>query len=183
MKIKDTKIKDMKVLVPDVFSDNRGFFFESYNQKKFDALVGQNVNFVQDNHSASCQHVLRGLHYQINHPQGKLVRVISGEILDVAIDLRKNSPSFGQWETFLLSSENKQMLWIPEGFAHGFLVYSEHAEVLYKATDYYSPPDERAIIWNDPTLKIDWNLKPGIEPVISEKDLKGYLFSDAEFFP
>lgn len=182
MKLLTTINPDVKLIEPDVFEDTRGFFFESFNQRKIETLIERKCAFVQDNHSGSCMYVLRGLHYQVNNPQGKLLRVINGEVLDVAVDLRKSSPYFGKWESFILSSENRYLAWVPEGFAHGFLVLSEKAEVLYKATDYYAPENERCIIWNDPTLNIEWPLNNNI-PVISQKDQQGCLFSEAEYFP
>jgi dTDP-4-dehydrorhamnose 3,5-epimerase len=162
-----------------VFGDERGFFFESYNRRSMEA-VGVSGNFVQDNHSSSAQNVVRGLHYQIKQAQGKLVRVVEGEILDVAVDLRRSSPHFGRWDAVRLSAENKKMLWIPAGFAHGFLVLSAKADVLYKATDYYAPEHERTLAWDDPEVNIDWGLK--IEPVISAKDRNGRLLREAETF-
>jgi dTDP-4-dehydrorhamnose 3,5-epimerase len=166
-------------LEPRVFGDERGFFFESYNQRIM-AEVGIVERFVQDNHSCSSRNVLRGLHYQLKHPQGKLVRVAEGEILDVAVDMRRSSPTFGRWDAVRLSGENKRMLWIPAGFAHGFRVLSEKAHVLYKATDFYSPEHERTVAWNDPSLKIDWELDG--EPIVSAKDQRGAAFRDAESF-
>ena len=180
MKVTATAIPDVLVLEPRVFEDNRGFFLESYNQKRFDDAVGRNVHFLQDNHSRSVRHVLRGLHYQIHQPQGKLVHVIAGEVFDVAVDLRRSSPTFGKFVSMVLSAANKKQLWIPEGFAHGFLVLSEAAEFLYKTTDYYSPQDERCVIWNDPAIGIDWP-KDG-EPILSAKDLLGLPLSKAEVF-
>ncbi len=180
MKVTATEIPDVLVLEPRVFEDNRGFFLESYNQKRFDDAVGRNVHFLQDNHSRSVRHVLRGLHYQIHQPQGKLVHVIAGEVFDVAVDLRRSSPTFGKFVSMVLSAANKKQLWIPEGFAHGFLVLSEAAEFLYKTTDYYSPQDERCVIWNDATIGIDWP-KDG-EPILSAKDLAGLPLSKAEVF-
>ncbi len=173
-------IPDVWLLEPKVFGDRRGFFFESYNQKVFEEKVGLTTNFVQDNHSRSAQNVLRGLHYQIKQPQGKLVRVVLGTIYDVAVDLRKSSPTFGQWVGMELSEENKRQFWVPAGFAHGFLVLSQFAEVLYKTTDYYAPEYERSILWNDPDLAIAWPLKG--EPLLSQKDKAGVLFKDAEVF-
>lgn len=174
-----TTLPGVFILEPRVFGDERGFFFESYNQQAM-ADVGINEKFVQDNHSCSSRNVLRGLHYQIKHSQGKLVRVAEGEILDVAVDLRRNAQSFGQWEAVRLSGENKRMLWIPAGFAHGFRVLSEKAHVLYKATDFYSPEHERTLAWNDPHLKINWELDG--EPIISAKDQRGAAFRDAESY-
>jgi dTDP-4-dehydrorhamnose 3,5-epimerase len=167
------------ILEPRVFGDERGFFLESYNEKTF-AAVGIAERFVQDNHSSSGRNVLRGLHYQIKQPQGKLVRVVEGEILDVAVDVRRSSPKFGRWEAVRLSSENKRMLWIPVGFAHGFRVISEKAQVLYKTTDYYAPQHERTLAWNDPDLKIQWELDE--EPIVSAKDQRGVSLRDAETF-
>jgi len=176
-----TEIPDVLLIEPKVFGDSRGFFFESYNQRSFSEKSGAEVNFVQDNHSRSSKNVLRGLHYQIEQAQGKLVRVVSGEIFDVAVDVRKGSPTFGQWVGYLLSAENKRQLWVPAGFAHGFLVVSEVAEVLYKATDYYAPQHERSILWNDPDLAIAWPLDS--EPILSAKDQAGKSFKDAEVYP
>ena len=175
-----TKIPEVILIEPRVFSDSRGFFLESYQKKRF-AEAGIKFEFVQDNHSQSEQGILRGLHYQIQQPQGKLVRVISGEIFDVAVDLRRSSPTFGKWVGDSLSSENRRMLWVPPGFAHGFVATSATAEVLYKATDYYAPQWERTIVWNDPTLNIDWPLKEKV-PILSVKDKAGVLFNRAEIF-
>ena len=181
MKIIDTAIAEVKVIEPTVFGDDRGFFFESFNQKQFQDAIGKTVEFVQDNHSRSTMHVLRGLHYQVPpFAQGKLVRVIHGEVFDVAVDIRKNSPTFGQWVGVMLSAENKRQVWIPEGFAHGFVTLSETADFLYKTTNYYAPSSERCIIWNDPALSIDW--KNITVPILSDKDKKGILFSEAEYF-
>jgi dTDP-4-dehydrorhamnose 3,5-epimerase len=163
-----------------VFGDARGFFFESYNARQFEKLTGERVSFVQDNHSRSSKGVLRGLHYQIRHPQGKLVRVVSGEVFDVAVDLRRSSPSFGRWTGFRLSGENKRTFWVPAGYAHGFLVLSDTAEVLYKTTDYWAPDHERCIRWDDPHLAIDWPLDG--QPLLSPKDAQGSLFAAAEVF-
>jgi dTDP-4-dehydrorhamnose 3,5-epimerase len=174
-----TSLPGVVILEPRVFSDERGFFLESYNQKAF-AELGIDEWFVQDNHSSSRRNVLRGLHYQIKHAQGKLVRAVEGEILDVAVDLRRSSPTFGGWATVRLSGENKRMLWIPVGFAHGFRVISEKAQVLYKATDYYAPEHERTLAWNDPNLKIDWELEG--KPIVSAKDERGFPLRDAETF-
>lgn len=180
MNITSTTIPDVLILEPRVFGDERGFFFESYNEKVFTDKTGVNVRFVQDNHSRSGQNVLRGLHYQIQQPQGKLVRAAVGTILDVAVDLRKQSPTFGQWVSCVLSAENKQMFWVPAGFAHGFLVLSEFAEVLYKATDFYAPQHERTLLWNDPDLAIDWSLST--EPILSAKDQAGQRLQSADVF-
>ena len=169
----------VRVVDPKVFGDARGFFWESYNQREMSKL-GIHASFVQDNHSYSTRNVLRGLHYQIQHPQGKLIRVVVGEILDVVVDLRSGSPGFGKWSALFLSGENKRMLWIPPGFAHGFRVVSADAHVLYKATDFYVPEAERTLAWNDPELKIDWQLDG--EPVVSMKDQHGVCFRDAEKF-
>lgn len=158
MKVTPTKIPDVVIIEPRVFGDDRGFFYESYNEKTFTEATGITRNFVQDNHSRSQKNVLRGLHYQIQQPQGKLVRVVVGEVLDVAVDIRKSSPTFGQWVSCLLSAENKRLFWVPEGFAHGFVVLSDAAEFLYKTTDYYAPEYERTILWNDADLGIDLSL-------------------------
>jgi dTDP-4-dehydrorhamnose 3,5-epimerase len=174
-----TSLPGVIILEPRVFGDERGFFFESYNQRAM-ADVGITQTFVQDNHSLSSRNVLRGLHYQVKHPQGKLVRVAEGEILDVAVDLRKSSATFGQSEAVLLSGENHRMLWIPVGFAHGFRVLSEKAHVLYKATDFYAPEHERTLAWNDPQLQINWELDGA--PTVSAKDQRGIAFADAETF-
>ncbi len=180
MKITLTEIPDILIIEPRIFGDERGFFYESYNEKAFIEKTGLSVTFVQDNHSRSVQNVLRGLHYQIQQPQGKLVRTIAGNILDVAVDIRKSSPTFGQWVSCLLSAENKRQLWIPPGFAHGFLVLSEAAEVLYKTTDYYAPQHERCLLWNDPDIAIDWSLTA--PPLLSAKDKAGQPFKVAELF-
>jgi dTDP-4-dehydrorhamnose 3,5-epimerase len=174
-----TSLPGVFILEPRVFGDERGFFFESYNRQIM-AEVGINDVFVQDNHSRSSRNVLRGLHYQVKHPQGKLVRVAAGEILDVAVDMRRSSATFGRWEAARLSGENKRMLWIPAGFAHGFRVVSETADVLYKASDFYAPEHERTLAWNDPDLKIQWELDG--KPIISAKDQRGAAFRDAEAF-
>jgi dTDP-4-dehydrorhamnose 3,5-epimerase len=173
-------IPEVILLEPTVFGDDRGFFFESFNQAKFEEGVGRHVSFVQDNHSRSTQHVLRGLHYQIRQPQGKLVRVVAGTVFDVAVDIRRSSPTFGRWVGEVLSAENKRQLWIPEGFAHGFIVLSDIAECLYKATDYYAPRHERCLIWNDPTIGIAWPFEG--TPVLSGKDRQGVTFDRAECF-
>ncbi len=180
MKAIPTAIPDILLIEPKVFGDDRGFFFESFNQARFEAAIGRQVAFVQDNHSRSAKNVLRGLHYQIRQPQGKLVRVVQGEVFDVAVDLRQFSPTFGQWVGVMLSVENKRQMWVPEGFAHGFMVLSDTAEFLYKTTDYYAPAHERCIVWNDPTLAIQW--PSGIEPVLSAKDQQGKSLADAEHF-
>lgn len=180
MKATRLAIPEVVLIEPKVFGDSRGFFFESFNQKAFDEATGTNHQFVQDNHSRSAKGVLRGLHYQIQQPQGKLVRVVQGEVFDVAVDLRKRSKTFGQWVGEILSAENKRQLWIPEGFAHGFVVLSDTAEFLYKTTDYYAPAHERCILWNDETLAIHW--PAGIQPILSAKDAQGKAFVDAEVF-
>ncbi len=180
MKITRTEIPDVLVIEPTVFADDRGFFFESYNEKKFAELTGITPGFVQDNHSYSRKNILRGLHYQINQPQGKLVRVVAGEVFDVAVDLSKSSPSFGRWVGEYLSASNKKQFWIPAGFAHGFLVLSDHAEFLYKTTDYYARDHERCIIWDDHKINIEWPLKSGESPILSEKDNSGSSLEDVE---
>jgi dTDP-4-dehydrorhamnose 3,5-epimerase len=179
MNVRPTAIRDAVILEPRVFEDSRGYFFESFNSREL-AKIGINHQFVQDNQSRSVRSVLRGLHYQIRQPQGKLVRVVCGEVFDVAVDIRRSSPTFGKWAGVILSEQNKQMFWIPPGFAHGFLVLSETADFLYKTTDFYSPADERTIRWNDPQLGIEWPLKG--EPVVSPKDAAGNLLADAEVF-
>lgn len=180
MDVVSTKIPDVLLIEPKIFGDERGFFFESFNQRVWEEKTGMQTKFVQDNHSRSQRGVLRGLHYQIKQPQGKLVRCVAGEVFDVAVDLRKDSPMLGQWVGVHLSAENKRQLWIPEGFAHGFLVLSETAEFLYKTTDYYCPEHERCIIWNDPHLEIKW--PSDVRPVLSEKDQQGRSFSRADKF-
>lgn len=180
MKATPLTIPDVLLVEPAVFGDERGFFFESFNQAKFEAVLGRPVQFVQDNHSRSARHVLRGLHYQIRHPQGKLVRVVQGEVFDVAVDVRRSSRTFGKWVGAVLSAENKHQLWVPEGFAHGFVVLSETAEFLYKTTDYYAPAHERCIRWNDAEIGIDWPLENG--PLLSPKDAKGSTLREAEVF-
>lgn len=180
MRVTPTAIADVLILEPKVFGDARGFFYESYNQKAFQQATGLDVEFVQDNHSRSGKHVLRGLHYQIQQPQGKLVRVVQGAVFDVAVDLRKASPTFGHWVGVELSEQNARQMWVPPGFAHGFLVLSEIADFLYKTTDYYSPQYERSIIWNDPDIGIEW---PEVSnPSLSEKDKKAKFFKHAEVF-
>lgn len=180
MEITRLAIPDVLRIAPRVFGDERGFFYESFHQARFEEAVGRSLNFVQDNHSKSGHKVLRGLHYQIRQPQGKLVRVTAGSVYDVVVDLRRSSPTFGQWLGEVLSAENRTQLWVPEGFAHGFLVLSESAEFLYKTTDYYAPEHERCIAWNDPTLAIDWPLEGA--PIVSGKDDKGQAFLSAELF-
>jgi len=179
MQFIETNIKEVKLIRPAVFKDSRGFFLETWHEKHF-RDAGLDLRFVQDNHSQSVKATLRGLHYQINRPQGKLVRVIRGEIYDVAVDIRKSSPTFGAWVGTGLSAEDKNMQWIPEGFAHGFYVLSEVAEVCYKCTDFYAPGSERSILWNDPDLNIAWPLPANTTPLLSEKDGKGSLLKDAE---
>ena len=180
MQIQATPIPDVLIVEPKVFGDERGFFFESFNQKVWEEKTGLQTAFVQDNHSRSARNVLRGLHYQIQHPQGKLVRVTAGEVFDVAVDIRRGSPTFGRWVGVTLSAENKRQLWIPEGFAHGFLVLSEVAEFLYKTTDYWAQEYERSIIWNDPDLAIEWPLTG--EPMLARKDAEGKALCNAELF-
>ncbi len=181
MRITLKAIPEVMVLEPKVFGDNRGFFFESFNKVLFDGAVGRSYDFVQDNHSKSKKNVLRGLHYQIEQAQGKLVRVVSGEVLDIAVDIRKSSATFGQWVAEKLSAENNKQLWIPPGFAHGFIVQSESAEFLYKTTDFYAPEHERCIRWNDPVLAIDWQLN-GVLPELSDKDKQGVELHSAEVY-
>jgi dTDP-4-dehydrorhamnose 3,5-epimerase len=181
MKAIPTTIPDVLVIEPKVFGDARGFFFESWNERAFDRLAGREVRFVQDNHSASARGVLRGLHYQVKQAQGKLVRVTAGEVYDVAVDLRRSSPTFGRWVAERLSAQNQRMLWVPAGFAHGFLVVSERAEFLYKTTDYYAPEHERTLLWNDPALGIPWPLQG--EPLLKPKDAGGAPLAQAETFP
>ena len=177
-----TPLEGVLVFAPKVFGDARGFFMESFNARRFEELTGLHADFVQDNHSRSAHGVLRGLHYQVHQPQGKLVRVVAGEVLDVAVDIRKSSPTFGQWYSHRLSAENRAQLWIPPGFAHGFVVLSESADFLYKATAYWAPEHERCIAWNDPDLAIDWLLGDTV-PSVSAKDAQGVAFRDAEVFP
>jgi dTDP-4-dehydrorhamnose 3,5-epimerase len=178
MKVTPTPIADVFILEPRVFGDSRGFFLESFNQRAFNAATGTDFNFVQDNHSRSAKNVLRGLHYQLGQPQGKLVRVVRGAVFDVAVDIRPASPTFGQWFGLELSEENHRQLWVPPGLAHGFLVLSDSAEFLYKTTDYYAPEQERCIVWNDPTLGIAWPLEGG-SPLLSGKDAAGLSFKEA----
>lgn len=180
MEVIQTTIPDVLIIEPKVFGDERGFFLESFNEKKFQEQAGIKASFVQDNHSRSTKNVLRGLHYQIKQAQGKLVRVASGEVYDVAVDIRKSSPTFGKWVGCLLSEANKRQFWVPPGFAHGFVVLSDTADFLYKATDYYAPEYERSILWNDPQLNIDWKFKG--EPALSAKDLAGVTLEEAEVF-
>ena len=181
MQVIQTSLAGVLIMEPKVFGDARGFFFESFNARRFAELTGINAPFVQDNHSRSAKGVLRGLHYQIKQPQGKLIRVVVGEVFDVAVDIRRSSPTFGKWIGNKLSCENKLMMWIPPGFAHGFLTLSEAAEILYKTTDYYAPEYERCIIWNDPAFGIDWPLAG--EPLLSPKDKAGNALSRADVFP
>ena len=180
MKYISTNIPDVKLLEPTIFGDNRGFFMVTWQQKQFDEQIGI-YTFVQDNHSKSAKGILRGLHYQIKQPQGKLVRVTQGSVFDVAVDMRKSSPTFGQWVGYVLSAENHRMLWVPPGFAHGFYVMSDTAEFVYKCTDYYAPEHERSLLWNDPSVGIDWPTN-GHTPLLSEKDAAGDLLSDADKF-
>jgi dTDP-4-dehydrorhamnose 3,5-epimerase len=181
MNVIKTDIPDLFIIEPKVFGDSRGFFYESFNQKAFHQATGLDAHFVQDNHSRSAKGVLRGLHYQIKQPQGKLVRVVRGKVWDVAVDLRKSSTTFGQWHGLELSEENNRQFWVPPGFAHGFVVLSDTADFLYKTTDYYAPEFERSMLWNDPALGIDWHLD-GMEPQLSAKDKIGVLLKDAETF-
>lgn len=180
MNVTQLAIPDVFLIEPRVFGDDRGFFFESFNQRQFEQTINRDVTFVQSNHSRSAQHVLRGLHYQIKQPQGKLVRVVMGEVFDVAVDIRHSSPTFGQWVGEILNAENKKQLWVPEGFAHGFVVLSDYAEFLYKTTDYWAPEHERCILWNDPDLAIDWRIN--VAPILSDKDAAGSAFKAAEVF-
>ena len=183
MRVVPTDLPGVLLLEPKVFGDARGFFLESYNQRTFAQATGLSPEFVQDNHSRSTRGVLRGLHYQLKQPQGKLVRVTLGEVFDVAVDIRRSSPTFGRWVGANLSAENYRQMWVPAGFAHGYLVLSEHAEFLYKTTDFYAPEHERCIAWNDPELSIRWPLPQGVgEPVLSAKDKAGVLLRDAETF-
>jgi len=205
MKYTQLNIRDIVLIEPQVFGDHRGFFMETFRDDEFNLKITRNLKvihnlkvarnlkvtrktnaarviFVQDNHSKSSQGILRGLHYQIKQPQGKLVRVISGEVFDVAVDIRKSSPFFGKWAGAILSAENKKMLWVPPGFAHGFYVLSDEAEFTYKCTDYYAPEHERCILWDDPSIAIDWPIIPGLSPILSQKDKEGYLLENAEVF-
>ena len=181
MKVIPTEIPDVLIIEPQVYGDDRGFFLESFNQRDFREKTGVNTTFVQDNHSMSLKNVLRGLHYQIPNPQGKLVRVVNGSVFDVAVDARQSSPTFGQWVGCILSAENKRIFWVPEGFAHGFLVLSDRAEFLYKTTNYYYPQYEKTIAWNDADLGIDWPLDT--PPILSPKDQAGQPFKSVEVFP
>jgi dTDP-4-dehydrorhamnose 3,5-epimerase len=182
MRFQQLAIADVVLITPDVIGDSRGFFFESWHQQRF-AEAGIDVIFVQDNHSRSVLHTIRGLHYQLRRPQGKLVRVVLGEVFDVAVDVRRSSPTFGRWVGEVLSAENHRELWIPAGFAHGFVVLSESADLLYKVTDFYDPHDQVSIRWDDAALHIDWHLSPGIRPRLSAKDADGLAFERAECFP
>ena len=182
MKAIPTAIADVLILEPSVFGDSRGFFLESFNRKAFGAITGLDVEFVQDNHSRSARGILRGLHYQIRRPQGKLVRVVRGAVFDVSVDLRRSSPTFGQWVGVELTEDNHRQLWVPPGFAHGFYVLSDHADFLYKTTDYYFPEHERSLSWNDPAIAISWPLEQGTEPVVSEKDKNAAKLAQAEVF-
>lgn len=181
MQVQPLAIPEVLLLTPRVFGDERGFFFESFNARAFREATGLSLDFVQDNHSRSVRHVLRGLHYQVEQAQGKLVRVVQGEVFDVAVDIRRSSPTFGQWVGARLSAENKQQLWVPPGFAHGFVTLSESAEFLYKTTDYYAPAHERCIAWNDPEIAVDWPLE-GNTPQVSAKDAQGLSLASAELF-
>lgn len=181
MRISPTSIPDILLIEPQVFGDHRGFFMETFQEKKF-AASGITADFVQDNHSGSVRGTLRGLHYQIRQAQGKLVRCVAGEIFDVAVDLRRSSPSFGKWMGAWLTAENKHMLWIPPGFGHGVYVKSEWGELLYKTTDYYAPEFERSILWNDPTIGIDWPIPEGVVPLLSKKDQEGVRLANADLF-
>lgn len=176
------EIEGLLILEPKVFGDARGFFMESYNAKTFAELTGLQLDFVQDNHSRSARGVLRGLHYQLQQPQGKLVRVVSGRVWDVAVDMRRSSPTFGKWQGLELSAENNRQFWVPAGFAHGFVVLSEFADFLYKTTDYYAPAHERCLMWNDPTVGVQWPLE-GITPQLSGKDQQGLAFAQCETYP
>ena len=180
MKVTPTSIPDVLIIEPRVFGDARGFFYESFNQKAFNEVTGLAVSFVQDNHSRSSKGVLRGLHYQLQQPQGKLVRVVRGAVFDVAVDIRRHSPTFGRWEGVELNEHNHQQLWVPPGFAHGFVVLSDSADFLYKTTDYYAPSSERCIAWNDPAIGIEWPLQAA--PQLSAKDEQGLLLADALVF-
>jgi dTDP-4-dehydrorhamnose 3,5-epimerase len=181
MKIVDTALPDVKIIEPKVFGDARGFFMETWHQEKFDAL-GLKLRFVQDNHSRSAKSILRGLHYQLIQPQGKLVRVTAGAVFDVAVDMRRSSATFGKWAGVELSAENQRMLWVPPGFAHGFLVLSDSADFVYKCTDFYNPQNECSLLWNDPTVGIAWPLAPGETPMLAAKDAAGKVLADAESF-
>jgi dTDP-4-dehydrorhamnose 3,5-epimerase len=182
MNVISTSISEVLVIEPKVFGDNRGFFFESFNHKNFNQATGLDVKFVQDNHSRSVKDVLRGLHYQIRQPQGKLVRVVRGQVFDVAVDIRRSSPSFGQWVGVELTEDNYRQLWVPPGFAHGFYVLSDTADFLYKTTDYYFPDLERSLLWNDPTVAVSWPIQADVSPIVSAKDKIAPKLTDAELF-
>lgn len=182
MKFKPTRLAEVVLVEPEVFEDSRGFFMETWEAKKF-AAAGIDAQFVQDNHSASSQWVLRGLHYQLRHTQGKLVRVTHGEVFDVAVDVRKSSPTFGQWVGERLTATNHRMMWIPPGFAHGFLVLSERVEFLYKCTDFYDPASERTLLWSEPEIGIEWPLPVAVEPIVSDKDRAGARLSESDCLP
>jgi len=182
MQFLPTEIPDVVLIRPEVFGDSRGFFLESWQERKF-AAAGIGAAFVQDNHSRSTRHTLRGLHYQLRHPQGKLVRVVAGSVYDVAVDIRRHSPHFGRSVGITLSADSHDMLWVPPGFAHGFLVLSESADFLYRCTDFYAPRDEQAILWSDPELAVAWPLPPGVAPVLSARDAAARAFRDAEYYP
>jgi dTDP-4-dehydrorhamnose 3,5-epimerase len=182
MEFEPTAIADVVLIRPRVFGDARGHFFESWEERKF-AAAGLELRFRQDNQNLSARHVLRGIHYQLHRPQGKLVRVVTGAVFDVAVDLRRSSPTFGQWVGAELTQDNHHMLWVPPGFGHGFVVLSESAHFLYKCTDFYAPEDEHAIAWNDAELQIDWHLPAGVQPILSARDLAGKRFRDAEYYP
>lgn len=182
MEFEPTEIPDVVLIRPKVFGDPRGYFFESWEERKF-AAAGLDAKFVQDNHSRSARNILRGLHYQIQQAQGKLVRVVTGAVFDVAVDIRRSSPTFGRWVGVMLTEENHHMLWVPPGFAHGFVVLSESADFLYRCTDFWAPPHERAIAWNDPDLDIRWPLPEGTQPLLSAKDAVARSFRDAEYYP
>jgi len=181
MKVVDTKLDDVKIIEPNVFGDDRGFFLETWSHAAF-SKAGLDINFVQDNHSRSAQGVLRGLHYQIKHPQGKLVRCTAGEVFDVAVDMRKSSPQFGQWVGVVLSADNKRQLWVPPGFAHGFYVMSETADFQYKCSDIYAPDYERSLLWNDPTVGIEWPLVEGVETQLAAKDKAAKVLKESDTF-
>ena len=183
MNVIQTTLPGVLLLEPRVFGDERGFFFESFNARTFQQATGITEPFVQDNHSHSKRGVLRGLHYQILQPQGKLVRAVTGEVFDAVVDLRRSSPTFGRWEGFMLSAENKRMLWVPPGFGHGYLVISESADFLYKTTDYWAPEHERCVLWNDSQIGVQWPLPHGLAPTLSAKDQQGVAFSQAEVYP
>jgi dTDP-4-dehydrorhamnose 3,5-epimerase len=183
MNILPTRLPGVLLIEPRVFGDDRGFFFESFNARAFAQATGVTADFVQDNHSHSARGVLRGLHYQIEQPQGKLVRAVTGEVFDAVVDLRRSSPTFGHWEGFILSAENKRMLWVPPGFGHGYFVLSERTDFLYKTTDYYAPQHERCVLWSDPAVGVRWPLAPGQQPVLSAKDQVGLALADAPLYP